>query len=158
MSNPYRREQIEGFVSDFSESTACRSQPALVQEYASMVLVPFLEAACAVRDVEPGEIEEGDLRPGLVKGVGPLEIPGSVQAHVPELVAAFLEELQTQGRLGGGFALARYVRVLKRAYLDAASGKPKPFVAPGSPLGRNDPCPCGSGRKYKKCCLGLLDP
>ncbi|NIN01560.1 MAG: zinc-binding protein, partial [candidate division Zixibacteria bacterium] len=19
---------------------------------------------------------------------------------------------------------------------------------------RNDPCPCGSGRKYKKCCLG----
>jgi len=21
--------------------------------------------------------------------------------------------------------------------------------------GRNDPCPCGSGRKYKKCCLGL---
>lgn len=21
--------------------------------------------------------------------------------------------------------------------------------------GRNDPCPCGSGKKYKKCCLGL---
>jgi hypothetical protein len=21
-------------------------------------------------------------------------------------------------------------------------------------LGRNDPCPCGSGRKYKRCCLG----
>ena len=20
--------------------------------------------------------------------------------------------------------------------------------------GRNDPCPCGSGRKYKKCCFG----
>ncbi|MDH5468758.1 MAG: SEC-C metal-binding domain-containing protein, partial [Candidatus Aminicenantes bacterium] len=20
--------------------------------------------------------------------------------------------------------------------------------------GRNDPCPCGSGLKYKKCCLG----
>lgn len=20
-------------------------------------------------------------------------------------------------------------------------------------LGRNDPCPCGSGKKYKKCCL-----
>ena len=20
-------------------------------------------------------------------------------------------------------------------------------------IGRNDPCPCGSGRKYKKCCL-----
>lgn len=24
--------------------------------------------------------------------------------------------------------------------------------------GRNDPCPCGSGRKFKKCCLGLDRP
>jgi tetratricopeptide (TPR) repeat protein len=22
-------------------------------------------------------------------------------------------------------------------------------------IGRNDPCPCGSGKKYKKCCLPL---
>jgi hypothetical protein len=25
--------------------------------------------------------------------------------------------------------------------------------APGKKVGRNQPCPCGSGRKYKKCCL-----
>ncbi|MBN2090531.1 anaerobic sulfatase maturase [candidate division KSB1 bacterium] len=25
---------------------------------------------------------------------------------------------------------------------------------PSSKTGRNDPCPCGSGRKYKNCCLG----
>jgi hypothetical protein len=24
-------------------------------------------------------------------------------------------------------------------------------------VGRNDPCPCGSGKKYKKCCLGSRD-
>jgi len=24
----------------------------------------------------------------------------------------------------------------------------------GEKIGRNDPCPCGSGRKYKQCCLG----
>lgn len=24
-------------------------------------------------------------------------------------------------------------------------------------IGRNDPCPCGSGKKYKKCCLGKED-
>ena len=24
-------------------------------------------------------------------------------------------------------------------------------------IGRNDPCPCGSGRKYKKCCTGKKD-
>ena len=24
-------------------------------------------------------------------------------------------------------------------------------------VGRNDPCPCGSGKKYKHCCIGQLD-
>jgi hypothetical protein len=28
---------------------------------------------------------------------------------------------------------------------------PKPYVSEPK-IGRNDPCPCGSGRKYKKCC------
>jgi hypothetical protein len=28
---------------------------------------------------------------------------------------------------------------------------PQPYVAPPK-TGRNDPCPCGSGKKYKKCC------
>jgi uncharacterized protein len=27
----------------------------------------------------------------------------------------------------------------------------RPFAATGK-VGRNDPCPCGSGRKYKRCC------
>ncbi|ADQ14023.1 YecA family protein [Halanaerobium hydrogeniformans] len=27
-------------------------------------------------------------------------------------------------------------------------------VVKGEKVGRNDPCPCGSGEKYKKCCLG----
>jgi preprotein translocase subunit SecA len=33
----------------------------------------------------------------------------------------------------------------------AEEEKPKPFVATGPKTGRNDPCPCGSGKKYKKC-------
>jgi uncharacterized protein len=28
-----------------------------------------------------------------------------------------------------------------------------PFVREGKKVGRNDPCPCGSGKKYKRCCL-----
>lgn len=30
--------------------------------------------------------------------------------------------------------------------------KPKKPIVKGPKIGRNDPCPCGSGRKYKKCC------
>ena len=25
-------------------------------------------------------------------------------------------------------------------------------IRKGKKIGRNDPCPCGSGKKYKKCC------
>jgi preprotein translocase subunit SecA len=32
------------------------------------------------------------------------------------------------------------------------AGEPvAPFVREGQKVGRNDPCPCGSGRKYKHC-------
>lgn len=29
----------------------------------------------------------------------------------------------------------------------------KPYIKSRVEVGRNDPCPCGSGKKYKKCCL-----
>ena len=31
---------------------------------------------------------------------------------------------------------------------------PSAGIRRGPKIGRNDPCPCGSGKKYKKCCLG----
>jgi len=30
----------------------------------------------------------------------------------------------------------------------------KPFIGATPKIGRNEPCPCGSGKKYKKCCMG----
>ncbi len=35
--------------------------------------------------------------------------------------------------------------------LDRLLNPPKPVVA-SAKVGRNDPCPCGSGKKYKQCC------
>jgi uncharacterized protein len=33
----------------------------------------------------------------------------------------------------------------------------RPVTNPFKDVGRNDPCPCGSGKKYKKCCLNALE-
>lgn len=41
----------------------------------------------------------------------------------------------------------------------AAEGTPPPEGSPQKvqpKVGRNDPCPCGSGKKYKKCCLSKM--
>ncbi|MFA5372359.1 MAG: SEC-C metal-binding domain-containing protein, partial [Sideroxydans sp.] len=34
---------------------------------------------------------------------------------------------------------------------EQADAEHKPFVRSGQKVGRNDPCPCGSGKKYKQC-------
>ena len=47
------------------------------------------------------------------------------------------------------------------AYSDQATDAParefpttaKQPIVKDKKIGRNDPCPCGSGKKYKKCCL-----
>ena len=45
----------------------------------------------------------------------------------------------------------RYFRAQRQAGASARSSEPR-RMAPK--VGRNDPCPCGSGKKYKKCCGG----
>ena len=42
--------------------------------------------------------------------------------------------------------------VLKRAKEERAKNPQKYQLHASGTVGRNDPCPCGSGKKYKKCC------
>jgi len=37
----------------------------------------------------------------------------------------------------------------------APRAKDKPFIHRADKVGRNDPCPCGSGKKFKQCCARL---
>jgi SEC-C motif-containing protein len=57
---------------------------------------------------------------------------------------------------GQSFGLHEKSRFLKEDgqwfYLDGDIIKPPPVRS--EKIGRNEPCPCGSGKKYKKCCNG----
>jgi SEC-C motif-containing protein len=37
-------------------------------------------------------------------------------------------------------------------FTEGTAVAPKPIVRSEPKVGRNDPCPCGSGKKFKKCC------
>ena len=37
-------------------------------------------------------------------------------------------------------------------FIDGEIESGVPYVREEPKIGRNDPCPCGSGKKYKKCC------
>jgi hypothetical protein len=54
-----------------------------------------------------------------------------------------------------GFSYARLRDLERRAARSTSfTGRPANLgVNPLRGVGRNDPCPCGSGRKFKKCCL-----
>jgi hypothetical protein len=151
---PYDRERIENWVGDFCSSDAIRGFPSAVQAHAPAVLVEFLVAACRGRGIEPGDVEEPDLKSALLGSLARLKLSESVRGGVPGLCGSFLAFLEAEGRLSQGRVLGAYVRALGGAFEEAASGKPKPIVRAGSKLNRNDPCPCGSGKKYKKCCMG----
>jgi len=49
----------------------------------------------------------------------------------------------------GGAPAARPSDVVSEAAAAAEKAKP---VRTGPKVGRNDPCPCGSGKKFKHCC------
>jgi preprotein translocase subunit SecA len=47
-----------------------------------------------------------------------------------------------------------YDQVYARSGKEEEPEKPRPFKKKTGRVGRNDPCPCGSGKKYKRCCMG----
>ena len=59
------------------------------------------------------------------------------------------EQAQAQGR---GAAMARNAQQQAgRTMAGASTGQSVTVVRTGPKIGRNDPCPCGSGKKYKNC-------
>ncbi|MHC4250301.1 MAG: SEC-C metal-binding domain-containing protein [Planctomycetota bacterium] len=152
MPDPFREQTIENWVWDFCESEAGGRLPLDVAEVAGAVLEAFMTAACERRDVEPGEIEREDVRHALLEGLARIKLSANGRKRVPALVGDFLSGLEGQGRLGGGRALGAYARALKGAHDESAREVVAPIRRGASKLGPNDPCPCGSGRKYKKCC------
>src|SRR5712664_234452 len=96
-------------------------------------------------------LAEGES-PVLPSGEAPEDHPGFAAASPPvsapappplRAQPAALRELERRQR--------RQQQNLQYQAGPAQAEAPKPIRA-GAKIGRNDPCPCGSGKKYKKCC------
>jgi hypothetical protein len=88
----------------------------------------------------PGETTRGRARGMLRK----IESISPLTSFETELVEFALDERLRLHGLAPVFSAAQEEEV----------PEPAPAIAPPAPqkIGRNDPCPCGSGKKYKKCC------
>ncbi|HVG94797.1 MAG TPA: SEC-C metal-binding domain-containing protein [Planctomycetota bacterium] len=148
---PAVRDTIDLWVSDFLERPAAREPASRVGPDAAGVLTEFLSAAC--HGGSPADLDGGAVAHAMFDHVAEIRLSPPRRDAVPDLVAAFLSDLEDAGRLSGGRALGAQVRASAPAFRDRAEGKTPTLVRPGPKIGRNDPCPCGSGKKYKHCCL-----
>lgn len=85
------------------------------------------------------------LKITAVEGGGPQDDQGTVEftARYREKNKSAVEhrEIAEFGRKDGSWY-----------FIDGKPPRPVQSIRQGPKIGRNDPCPCGSGKKYKKCC------
>ncbi|HET7210027.1 MAG TPA: preprotein translocase subunit SecA [Terriglobales bacterium] len=127
----YKRESFDMF-----EEMMKRFQEETVRY---LYLMQILERPEFVQATEVGEGQGGGVQVAATAGDGNGRRPRSVATSVDELEEAFQR---------------RKRRELEQARM-AGAGEYQPVqqvVRGAAKIGRNDPCPCGSGKKYKKCC------
>ncbi|MHB8420518.1 MAG: SEC-C metal-binding domain-containing protein [Myxococcales bacterium] len=105
------------------------------------------EAVAARRTVSPTALLGEVVGPEKNEEEHP-EDPETVQAFALNFLALWNEEVAA---LPQDEAAASWRAEVQALIESEAKEAQKPYVAPPKP-GRNDPCSCGSGKKYKKCC------
>jgi hypothetical protein len=152
----YRWDNWSG---DFEQSFAAQSLDPAVRDHVGAILSQFGESVRAIDADFPDEVRPGTFAKVLNETMPRLSLDDEARPHVPEVIATFFEYLRDDGRLGEGADWAAQVRIIGKSYRErlrpggGVKGVTIRKAAGASPVGRNDPCPCGSGKKYKKCCL-----
>ena len=91
------------------------------------------------------------------------EMLGNFRASVSQLILRVQVGEEDEETLDSGLDEAEFqhsdlapgaqpTSVMQEASDPSAQAPVKTIVNKAPKVGRNDPCPCGSGRKYKKCC------
>ncbi len=100
-----------------------------------------------------------NLAPSL-EGLAQLDLPLAARRNAPQLLSAFFAYLATTGHFADAGLWADCVDDLQADYAarfrDDGSFRGQTQKQKLPKVGRNEPCPCGSGLKFKKCCIALL--
>ena len=123
-------------------------------------LKPNAESLLAHWCDDVGEVVSQESMSRALSSVARLDVPIDQRRAFPELLRAFLEFLPSTGRFPCGDEWADRVAAMQNDYgagfRDDGSVRGATVRKVGVETGRNEPCPCGSGKKYKKCCMSLL--
>ena len=161
---PTREIRLE--TAAFLDSAQARALPAPSREEIRKIVDAFLSCAYDQVGIAPRHLDGehmhgivGHLLPGHFGRKDPLA------AHAIAVLRAYLDFLAENAVVTQLFEVRQAlehtadefeetVRTGEVAHHAPRRAK-KPFVHKAAKVGRNDPCPCGSGRKFKACCARL---
>ena len=148
----------------FLDSEQARALPverAVTQQIAERFL------RCVFEDVgKVPKLLDGDDMAAILSQLLPARFArrDPLAPHVPIVLEAYLDSLAEREvvhqlfevRRGLAAGLGEFAAAVESGELAHTRTPPtKPIVNRGTSVGRNDPCPCGSGLKFKKCCARL---
>ena len=131
-----------------------------LKEHAEVLLSQTLNGVHERAASFPLDIDVALLAKVLVEEVAPLDLPLAVRVQVPQLLEAFFSYLALSGKYPQAAEWSEWIPEIQAQY--SARLRPDGSVRGETvrkklaPVGRNDPCPCGSGKKFKKCCIDFL--
>lgn len=158
------REALVGFLRDCRSSLDVPPGSPLWTAWASIItdlrlaeLRESAERAFAEELIAPMDMGVDSLRDGFQRGGEPAENPrflsfGDVAEELAGWSSFAASDERSDDLLGAGDDEATDEDLLKWAAEDSPAERPAVNLL--RHVGRNDPCPCGSGKKFKKCCGG----
>ena len=113
----------------------------------------YLADTLSVKQRADFNIAEFENNAGQTKWLG-LEIRQTSGGGAEDETGAveFVARLRDKNGPGVHHELSSFIREDGRWVFDDGIMNPKGATRRVNKIGRNDPCPCGSGKKYKKCC------
>lgn len=141
---------------------AATAEALMRSRYAAYVLHEIDHLLNSVHPDSPGEADrrttEAWSKSAEWKGMEVVETTGGGEQD-DEGVVEFIAHFELQGVPQQHHERARFRRHNKKwLYFDGDEIKPKPVRRTAPRVGRNDPCPCGSGKKFKKCYPNCPNP
>jgi preprotein translocase subunit SecA len=153
---------VRAEVADFLSSHHAARFKAFERKEVATIARAFLEACYVDLGLRPDLVDQEHLREALLEVLPRrLDPHAPMSARAPEVVRALLDHHFEEHSNPNAWSLDPVFDEAKGSFaglLESGGGrekraeKPETIERPGSKLGRNDPCPCGSGKKYKKCC------
>jgi len=154
--HPERRGAIEGYFRDFRR---------LCKEENPDLLIGWMEALAdmGLSDMEPElrAIFEAGLIPGdycvaeeVLSELKASATSGNIAVN-PRYKSGLITDAVGELSRWHGYSDAYLAKQRREGARNPSRAMPwaETFMHETPPVGRNDPCPCGSGKKFKKCCL-----